>query len=133
MTGDSKSRITVPRELETLAHHDESRLPAAYGPRVVHLHEDMADGADLFITSRRVVKLEAPAEPNVSPHRHAVSQTFLFTSENGSLEFEIEIDGRHERGKAPATVFVPAGAMHSLRVLRGTGTVYSILRSGQYG
>lgn len=133
MTGDSKSRITLPRKLDTLAHHDESRLPPAYGPRVVHLHEGMADGADLFITSRSVVRLEAPAEPNVSPHRHDVSQTFLFTSDDGSLEFEIEIDGRHETGRAPAAVFVPAGAMHSLRILRGTGTVFSILRSGQYG
>lgn len=126
------THMIAPRELPELANHDETRLPPAYRPRLLHLSHQLVPGADLFITSRTVVALAEPAEPNVAPHKHAASQTFIFTSDDGSLEFEIEIDGQREIGRAPATVFVPSGAMHALRILRGTGTVLSIVRSGVY-
>ena len=124
--------IVTPRELAELAHHVESKLPDAYQPRLLHLSAEYVPGADLFITSRSVVDLREPAEPNVFPHRHTVSQTYVFVSPDGSLEVDVEIEGKHHTTRAPATAFIPAGAEHSLRILRGTGTVISIVRSGPY-
>jgi hypothetical protein len=127
------NKLTVqPQTLAELANHDESHLPAAYRPRLLHLGADIIPEADLFITSRSVEQLAEPAEPNVHPHRHAVSQTYLFLSDDGSLEVEVEIEGERKIVRAPATSFIPAGNMHALRILRGTGTVISIVRSGHY-
>lgn len=130
--GAGPELIVKPREQAELAHHVEAHLPAAYGPRLFHLGAELVPGADLFITSRSVTALAEPAEPNVLPHRHQVSQTYLFFSPDGSLEVEVEIEGRRTPVRAPASAFVPAGAEHALRILHGTGTVLSIVRSGNY-
>jgi 2-isopropylmalate synthase len=124
--------IVEPRELAHLANHIESRLPAAYGPRLLHLSEGIVPGADVFITSRSVTALAGPGEPNVLPHRHEVSQTYMFFSPDGSLEVEVELEGKRTAVRAPTSVFIPAGVEHALRILRGTGTVLSIVRSGNY-
>jgi len=124
--------IVAPREQAHLANHIEAKLPAAYGPRLLHLSAGLAPGADLFITSRSVTALAGPAEPNVLPHRHEVSQTYMFFSPDGSLEVEVEIEGERTAVRAPTSVFIPAGVEHALRILRGTGTVLSIVRSGSY-
>lgn len=121
-----------PRVQKELANHIEAHLPDAYHPRLLHLSEAQVPGADLFISSRSVTKLAGPADPNVQTHRHPVSQTYLFISPDESLEVEIEIAGRRRKVRAPASTFIPAGTEHALRILRGTGTVLSIVRSGTY-
>lgn len=124
--------VAAPKVLAALPNHNESALPAAYEPRLLHLSGELVPGADLFITSRTVIGLAAPAEPNVHPHRHDVSQTYVFISEDGSLCIEVLLGDRTEVVQAPATVFIPAGLEHALRLLSGTGTVISIVRSGIY-
>ena len=124
--------VVKPQELAHLAHHIESSLPAAYGPRLLHLSEGIVPGADVFITSRSVTALAGPAEPNVLPHAHEVSQTYMFFSPDDSLEVEVELEGKRTPVRAPASVFIPAGVEHALRILRGTGTVLSIVRAGTY-
>jgi len=118
--------------LPALPNHEESALPEAYQPRLLHLSDKLVPGADLFITSRTVLDLASPAEPNVHPHRHDVSQTYVFTSPDDSLKVEVLLGDRTEIVQAPATVFIPAGLEHALRLLSGTGTVLSIVRSGVY-
>jgi len=56
----------------------------------------------------------------------------MFFSPDDSLEVEVELEGRRTPVRAPASVFIPAGVEHALRILRGTGTVLSIVRSGSY-
>jgi 2-isopropylmalate synthase len=130
---DQSSQLTVkPRELAELAHHVENTLPDAYQPRLLHLSSELVPGADVFVTSRTVLNLASPAEPNVLPHRHDVSQTYLFLSPDDSLEVDVEISSEHRIIRAPASTFIPAGVEHSLRILHGTGTVISIVRSGEY-
>ncbi len=121
-----------PRVQKELANHLEAHLPDAYHPRLLHLSGEQVPGADLFISSRSVTNLTAPADPNVKPHRHPVSQTYMFISPDGSLQVEVEIAGRRSKVKAPATTFIPAGTEHALRILCGTGTVLSIVRSATY-
>ena len=130
--GRPRQLIVKPTDQAELAHHVETHLPAAYGPRLLHLSADLVPGADVFITSRSVTALAEPAEPNVLPHRHKVSQTYLFSSPDDSLEVEVEIEGHRVAVRAPASAFIPAGTKHALRILRGTGTVLSIVRSGVY-
>jgi 2-isopropylmalate synthase len=124
--------IVKPAGQAELAHHVEANLPPAYGPRLLHLSAAVVPGADVFITSRSVTALAGPAEPNVLPHRHKVSQTYVFTSPDDSLEVEVEIEGQRTAVRSPASAFIPAGTEHALRILRGTGTVLSIVRSGTY-
>jgi hypothetical protein len=128
----NSNSIVTPQVLEELAHHTEAKLPPAYRPRLLHLSAELVPGADVFVTSRSVDALAEPAEPNVKPHRHRVSQTYLFLSPDNSLEVDVEIDGEHRITRAPSTAFIPAGVEHSLQILRGTGTVISIVRSGSY-
>jgi quercetin dioxygenase-like cupin family protein len=56
----------------------------------------------------------------------------MFFSPDDSLEVEVELEGKRTPVRAPASVFIPAGVVHALRILRGTGTVLSIVRSGTY-
>ena len=128
----SRSYTVKPQVQPELANHIETHLPDAYQPRLLHLSEAVMPGADVFITSRSVEALAGPAEPSVKPHRHAVSQTYMFISPDESLEVEVEIEGERTHVIAPATTFIPAGKLHSLRILRGTGTVISVVRSGTY-
>jgi mannose-6-phosphate isomerase-like protein (cupin superfamily) len=121
-----------PRVQQELANHLESHLPDAYHPRLLHLSGEQVPGADLFISSRSVTNLAEPADPNVKPHRHPVSQTYVFMSPDDSLEVEVEIEGERSEVRAPASTFIPAGVEHALRILRGTGTVLSIVRSATY-
>lgn len=133
MSEHSTSGFSVkPRVQPTLANHIEDHLPPAYHPRLLHLSQELIPNADLFITSRSVTALAEPAEPNVVAHRHNVSQTYLLLSPDDSLEVEVAIDGVQQSLRAPATAFVPAHAEHVLRILRGTGTVLSIVRAGTY-
>ncbi len=129
---DAAQQTVGPKEQAELANHVEDHLPEAYGPRLMHMGQDMVPGADVFITSRSVTALAEPAEPNVLPHTHTVSQTYLFFSPDGSLEVEVELEGQKHHVRAPATTFVPAGTEHALRILRGTGTVVSVVRAGHY-
>ena len=126
------AQITRPQELPALANHAEEALPAAYGPRLVHMSAALVPGADVFITSRSVSRLDAPAEPNVHPHRHSVSQTYLLLSADESLVVEVEIGGHKAVVTAPASIFVPAGELHTIRVLHGSGNLLSVVRSGTY-
>jgi mannose-6-phosphate isomerase-like protein (cupin superfamily) len=121
-----------PRVQKELANHLEAHLPDAYQPRLLHLSGAQVPGADVFITSRTVIALAEPADPNVKPHRHKVSQTYLFLSPDNSLEVEVEIEGKRRKVRAPASTFIPARTEHALRILRGTGTVLSIVRAGTY-
>lgn len=132
MTQGPSSLVTRPQELPALANHAEEALPAAYGPRLMHMSDALVPGADVFITSRSVTRLDAPAEPNVHPHRHPVSQTYLLLSADDSLAVEVEIGGRKAVVNAPASIFVPAGELHTIRVLRGSGNLLSVVRSGIY-
>ena len=128
----NRAAIVPTQELAELAHHTEAVLPASYQPRELHMSAAQVPGADVFITSRSVVNLAGPEEPNVTPHTHPVSQTYLFVSADRSLEVDVEIDGEHFLTKAPSSAFIPAGTLHALRILRGTGSVISIVRSGEY-
>jgi len=121
--------IAKPRELPELAHHVDVDMPEAYKARRLHLSGEMLSVADLFITSRSVVNLVEPAEPNVLPHRHEVTQTYLLLSDDSSLEVEFTIDGEYFTARAPAAVVVPPRALHAPRILRGTGTVLSVIRA----
>ncbi|MES2483067.1 MAG: hypothetical protein V4609_13795 [Pseudomonadota bacterium] len=132
MTRAPLAQVTRPQELPALANHADEALPAAYGPRLVHMSAALVPGADVFITSRSVTRLDAPAEPNVHPHRHPVSQTYLLLSADDSLQVEVEIGGRKAVVNAPASIFVPAGELHTIRVLRGSGNLLSVVRSGVY-
>ena len=125
--------VVKPKELVSLNNHIESQLPIAYGPRLMLMSDDLISNADLFITSRKIDQLSEPAEPNVLPHKHTVSQTYLvFGSDDEQLDIEINLDGKPIKFQSPASVFIPAGMMHSIRVLRGSGTLISVVRSGQY-
>jgi len=132
MTHAAFALVIRPQELPALANHAEEALPAAYGPRLVHMSAALVPGADVFITARSVTRLDTPAEPNVHPHRHPVSQTYLVLSEDESLVVEVEIGGHKAVVNAPASIFVPAGELHTIRVLRGSGNLVSVVRSGIY-
>jgi len=128
----SSPHIIPTQQLAELANHVETVLPPQYLPRTLHMSQDMVAGADVFVSSRSVVNLPSPAEPNVMPHTHSVSQTYLFLSPDDSLEVQVAIDGKTFTTRAPSSAFIPKDTLHSLQILRGTGTVISIVRSGEY-
>jgi hypothetical protein len=125
-------QVVRPLELGKQVHHLDHELPTAYGPRLEWMSSRADPRANVYISSRDVSGLVEGSEPNVELHEHAVSQTYLLIGAPEALEVEIEIEGERGSVTSPAAVFVPAGARHRLRIIRGTGTLLSVVRDGAY-
>jgi hypothetical protein len=112
-----------------LAFHSASGL-GALGPLVAFLNREMVDGADLNIFVHRIeVKGEPPDYVDV--HVHEVSQAYIFPEPG--LRFEVILGDETYTAESPATVFIPPGLKHNLKILEGEGIEVCILRKGYYG
>ena len=103
---------------------------ADIGPLHLFLNKEMVEGADLnvFVHYMDIKPGEAP--DYVPVHTHDVSQAYVFPTEG--LKFEVILGDEKYTVDSPATVFIPAGLKHNLKMLEGKGIEVCILRKGLY-
>jgi tripartite-type tricarboxylate transporter receptor subunit TctC len=72
----AQSLIVKPREQAHSANHIESKLPAAYGPRLLHLGDGLVPGADVVVENRGSSVVPGDTVAKAQPDGH----TLLVTS-----------------------------------------------------
>lgn len=113
-----------------LVHHKMKGGVSDIGPLHAFLNKKMVEGADLnvFVHYMDIKPGEAP--DYVAVHTHDVSQAYVFPTEG--LKFEVILGDEKYTVDSPATVFIPPGLKHNLKMLEGKGIEVCILRTGWY-
>jgi len=113
-----------------LDFHSMGQL-AELGPLISFLNREMVEGADLNIFVHHI-EVKGDTGPNyVDVHTHDVSQAYVFPEPG--LTFEVILGEETYTADSPATVFIPPGLKHNLKILKGKGIEVCILRKGWYG
>jgi hypothetical protein len=113
-----------------LVFHSASGL-GELGPLIAFLNREMVDGADLNIFVHHIEVKGDEGPDYVDVHTHDVSQAYVFPEPG--LTFEVVLGEETYEAHSPATVFIPPGLKHNLKILSGEGIEVCILRKGFYG
>ena len=113
-----------------LAFHSTRGL-TGLGPLMAFLNREMIPEADLNIFVHHINVKNPPGPDYVDVHTHDVSQAYVFPF--SGLTFEVILGEEKYLAKSPATVFIPPGIKHNLKILKGKGIEVCILRKGFYG
>ncbi|MBP1716367.1 MAG: hypothetical protein H6Q42_4570 [Deltaproteobacteria bacterium] len=128
MSEKIETYIVKPKPLGDLPHHEMDKIKKAM-QAFIYLNDSLVAGSDLVIHIGEIHQLTAPIQPYVDQHKHDVSSAYALI---GDLTLEVIIEGEKREVAGPAGVFIPAGKMHSVRPLRGTGYFIVIQRSGKF-
>jgi hypothetical protein len=87
------------------------QVPGHYSPTPFFLTSDMLGGVGLEIAGGEISA--QIGKPVAAPHTHEVPEIYLLLSpEPGGAVIDVVVDGEQHRLVAPATMLVPAGAVH---------------------
>jgi hypothetical protein len=129
MEKKTRKYIVRPKAVENLAHHRMAAMKQQLGSPYVYLENSMVPEADLLVHVAEIKEVPPDFKPYVDPHRHEVSSFYGII---GELTIEVLLDGEVHEITGPASVFIPPEMMHSVRPLKGRGTMIVILRRGNY-
>ena len=65
------------------------------------------------------------------PHRHDVDEINILLSQ-GHLLYDIRLGDERYEVEAPASVYIPAGLVHSANVIEGSGFFVAVIASARY-
>lgn len=108
---------------------------AGPGSRYVMVDERFVADARQYCIVRDIPEVVEPPAPHVDPHRHDCDSLFLFVGrEEGlkGLRVEVMLEGATRTLESPASLFVPAGTLHSYRILNGCGLFLNHVLAGSY-
>ena len=129
MAGETERFIVSPQIVGEIPYHDMARAREDIGPSYNYMSNSMVPEADLWVTVREVKQVPADLKSFVEPHTHSVSKVYAII---GDLTVEVVLDGERHEVTGPAGVFIPAGMMHTNRLLSGSGYWIVIMRGGKY-
>lgn len=113
-----------------LVFHSSTGL-GELGPLIAFLNREMVDGADLNVFVHHIEVKGEEGPDYVDVHTHDVSQAYVFPEPG--LHFEVILGDETYVADSPATVFIPPGMKHNLKILSGKGIEVCILRKSYYG
>ena len=103
--------------------------------RHVFINKDSHPDADVYIAIHEAKDLPESVPDYQVPHFHNTDEFYFFLG-NGpdlsGLEGQIKFEGKVHKIFAPATVYIPTGAVHEYKVTRGGGSVVVLFRSRGY-
>lgn len=108
---------------------------AGPGFRHVMIDNRFVRDARQYCIVREIPPQEGAAPGHVDPHRHICDSLFMFLGKKPGLtglEVEVMLNGEVRRLSSPAAMFIPAGALHSYRVLGGEGCYINHVAHGEY-
>ena len=108
---------------------------AGPGSRHVMVDERFVADARQYCIVRDIPPQAEPADAHVDPHRHICDSLFMFLGKGPGmqgLEVEVMLDGAMRTLRSPAALFIPAGALHSYRILGGEGFYVNHVANGEY-
>jgi 2-isopropylmalate synthase len=108
---------------------------AGPGCRHVMVDERFVRDARQYCIVREIPRQDGPAQRHVDPHRHICDSLFMFLGREPGLtglEVEVMLDGEVRELRSPAAMLIPAGALHSYRILGGEGYYVNHVAHGDY-
>ena len=129
MTGKTDRFIVKPRLRESLSHHDMRWIMEQVGPGYNCMDTSLVKEADIHIGLQEVKHVPPNCRPLAEPHKHDTSEYYLII---GDLTFEISLGDEKHLVNGPASVFVPAGVLHNLRPVKGSGHLVIVMKSKEY-
>jgi 2-isopropylmalate synthase len=92
------------------------------------MNEAILQNAPFHVAVHIIKDIATPPDPYVKEHYHPdFDEIGLIIGPNDELEYEIILDGKENRIKSPAAVYIPAGTYHRARALSGNGAYVCIL------
>lgn len=108
----------------------------APGRRYLLVDRRLVPEADLYVIERRVgPEVGADQEPYVDPHVHNCTSFYIFRGSEEdpeSLAVEVRLGEEVRVLRSPCQVFIPAGLVHTLRVVGGPGWFIHVVLKGDY-
>jgi len=121
--------IIKPKLRESLSHHDMKWITEQVGPGYNCIDASLLKEADIHIGLQEIRHVPHNCKPLAQPHKHDTSEYYLIIG-NLTLEVTLGVDKHHVDG--PATVFVPAGVVHTLRPIKGSGYFVVVMKGEEY-
>ena len=101
---------------------------SAFLERFLLMNKGLLDNAPFHIAVHIIKDLDSPPEPYAQIHSHpACDEIGLIIAPKDELEYEIVLNGKENRVKSPAAVFIPAGTHHRARAIKGRGAYVCII------
>ena len=131
MAGKTERFIVTPQPRlgELPYHHDAARVMEELGIPYTYMASSMVPEADMYFVLRYIKNVPTDFKPYVEPHKHEVSQLYALI---GDLTYDVTLEGERREVTGPAAIFIPAGMVHAIHPLRGSGYIAIITRAGQY-
>lgn len=117
-----------PRE-KAIPYHDDNRAAREIGAASVYMDNSLVPEADVRVSVRGIKQVPPDYKAHVAPHKHEVSQVYGVI---GDLTVEFVLEGERREVTGPASIFIPAGMMHSCRPVRGSGYSLTVYCDGEY-
>lgn len=96
--------------------------------RFLLMNKGLLENAPLHIAVHIIKDLDTPPDPYAKVHCHPdFDEIGLIIAPKDVLEYEIILDGKENRVKSPAAVYIPAGTRHRARAVSGSGAYVCIL------
>lgn len=105
------------------------------GDRYVLVDDRFVPSANQYCIARRFPPGRHPDQGHVDPHVHACDSLFGFLGDDsdfGGLTVEVRVGDETRTLVSPASVFIPAGEVHSYRAVEGSGTYLNHVLAGSY-
>ena len=103
--------------------------------RHIFINQDSHPDADVYIAIHEAKELPTTVPDYQVPHCHNTDEFYFFVGNEpdlSGLEGQIKFEGRVHKIVAPATVYIPTGAVHEYKVTRGSGSVVVLFRNPGY-
>ncbi len=129
MAGNTERFIVKARRVKSDKHlaRPEEEMEMLGEPTWTYMSSSLVPEADIRCGVRHIKQVPPDSKPFVDMHSHPVSSVYLII---GDLTLEQNLEGEKHEITGPAAVFIPAGMMHALRPVRGSGYLVSIMRQG---
>jgi 2-isopropylmalate synthase len=105
------------------------------GVRYVFIDSKQIPEANFYTIVRVVKDVEEDQVSHVDVHSHDCDSAFVFIGDSSDLEgltCEVKLDNETFVVQSPATVYIPAGVMHTYRFISGSGMYWNIVMAGDY-
>jgi len=118
----------LPQDLDETILGTQSSGKKDFFQRFLLINRELIENAPFHIAVHIIKDLDAPPAPYAKIHCHpSHDEIGLIIAPKDSLEYEIILNGKENRVKSPASVYIPAGTQHRARALSGNGAYVCIL------
>jgi 2-isopropylmalate synthase len=127
-----ESLFLTPRKISAteLKHHREGP-----GVRYVMVDERVVADCRQYCIAREIPALTEPPPSHVDAHAHNVDSLFVFIGHEPGLTgltVEVQLGDVVKELESPVSVFIPAGVVHTYRILKGRGVFINHVLAGSY-